>query len=77
MRRNILIEKGVLKLFMTDILSASQLEMARTGNGRRESFRKVVVITNPAGSSSARLWMAGKAALVDLPRDSITTLTWR
>ena len=37
---------------------------------------KVVVITNPAGNSSARLWMAGKEALVDLPGNSITTLTW-
>jgi TldD protein len=39
MKRNVLIEKGVLKLFMTDVLSAKQLKMARTGNGRRENFR--------------------------------------
>jgi len=43
MKRNVLIEKGVLKLFMTDILSAKQLKMARTGNGRRESFRNVPI----------------------------------
>ncbi len=38
-QRNVLIDKGVLKGFMTDILSAKQLDLARTGNGRRESFR--------------------------------------
>ncbi len=33
-KRNVLIEKGVLKGFMTDVLSAKQLSMARTGNGQ-------------------------------------------
>jgi TldD protein len=42
-QRNILIEKGVLKGFMTDVLSAKQLSMARTGNGRRESFRYIPI----------------------------------
>ena len=42
-QKNILIENGYLKSFMTDILSAKQLSMARTGNGRRESFRYIPI----------------------------------
>jgi TldD protein len=42
-KRNMLIEKGYLKGFLTDILSAKQLGMERTGNGRRESFRNIPI----------------------------------
>lgn len=42
-KRNVLIEKGFLNGFMTDVLSAKQLSMVRTGNGRRESFRYIPI----------------------------------
>ncbi|HSA95235.1 MAG TPA: TldD/PmbA family protein [Acidobacteriota bacterium] len=44
MKRNVLIQAGVLVKFMTDILSAKQLKMDRTGNGRRESFRNIPIV---------------------------------
>jgi TldD protein len=39
MKRNVLIDNGVLVKYMTDILSSRQINMERTGNGRRQSFR--------------------------------------
>jgi TldD protein len=37
--RNVLIEKGTLRGFMTDRISSEALGLPRTGNGRRESYR--------------------------------------
>jgi len=42
-QKNVLIENGVLKGYMTDILSGKQLDMKRTGNGRRQSYRDIPI----------------------------------
>jgi TldD protein len=38
-KKNVLVEKGVLKAFMYDRLSAMKADEESTGNGRRESYR--------------------------------------
>ena len=42
-QRKVLIDKGMLKNFMHDNLSAMQMGTESTGNGRRESFRKMAL----------------------------------
>ena len=42
-KRNVLIENGILKAYLTDILSAKTSELPLTGNGRRQSFRNIPV----------------------------------
>ena len=42
-KRNVLIEKGILRGYMSDVLSAKQLGMDRTGNGRRESYQYIPI----------------------------------
>jgi TldD protein len=42
-RRNVLIENGVLKAYLTDILSAGTSNLPLTGNGRRQSYRNIPV----------------------------------
>jgi len=43
MKKNVLIDKGVLKKYMTDILSAKQINQDRTGNGRRENYKSIPI----------------------------------
>jgi TldD protein len=42
-QKKLLIEKGILRGFMHDNLSAMQLGTESTGNGRRESFREMAI----------------------------------
>jgi TldD protein len=37
--RKVLIEQGVLKMYMSDLISSKHLSIPPSGNGRRESFR--------------------------------------
>jgi len=43
MKRNVLINNGVLEKYLTDILSGKQISMERTGNGRRQTFRHIPI----------------------------------
>ncbi len=42
-RRNLLVDRGVLRGFISDILSADRWGGATTGNGRRQSFRHLPI----------------------------------
>ena len=42
-QRNVLIENGVLKKYMTDVLSSKLMNIPLTSNGRRESYRNIPV----------------------------------
>lgn len=39
-QKNVLIEKGILKGYMVDILGGRRMNMAPTGNGRRQNYRR-------------------------------------
>jgi len=42
-QKNVLVEKGILKGYMHDLISARLLNAAPTGNGRRESYRFIPI----------------------------------
>ena len=42
-RRTVLVDKGVLRTFLHDRISARQMKAPATGNGRRQSFRHMVI----------------------------------
>jgi TldD protein len=42
-RRNLLVDRGVLRCFISDILSADRWGGATTGNGRRQSYRHLPI----------------------------------
>lgn len=60
-QRNVLIENGVLKKYMTDILSARTYGMPLTGNGRRQSYRSV-----PIPRMSNTYLLPGKAGFEEM-----------
>jgi len=42
-KRTILIDKGILKCFMTDLMSSRKASIPLTGNGRRSSYRSIPI----------------------------------
>jgi len=42
-QRTVLVDKGILRTFLHDRISASEMKVAPTGNGRRQSFRHMVI----------------------------------
>jgi len=64
-QRKVLIDKGILKRFMTDILSSRKLNTVSTGNGRRESFRY-----SPMVRMTNTFILAGKSKPDDIIADT-------
>jgi TldD protein len=61
--RTVLIEKGVLRGYMSDYLNAGLMKSARTGNGRRESYQHM-----PLPRMTNTLMMAGSDTREDIIR---------
>ena len=68
-RRTILVEKGILKTFMYDRLSAMKDGMGSTGNGRRESYKH-----RPIPRMTNTMILPGASAPGNILRDTPTGL---
>lgn len=62
-RRNVLIEKGILKGYLQDRLNAGLMKMSVTGNGRRESYAHI-----PMPRMTNTFMLAGESAPEDIIR---------
>jgi TldD protein len=62
-RRNVLIEKGILKGYLQDRLNAGLMKMPVTGNGRRESYAYI-----PMPRMTNTFMLAGESAPEDILR---------
>ncbi|HZD41471.1 MAG TPA: metalloprotease TldD, partial [Terriglobales bacterium] len=62
-RRNILIEKGILKGYLQDRLNAALMKMPVTGNGRRESYAHI-----PMPRMTNTFMLAGESAPEEILR---------